>query len=83
MQTLISKTLEARLNKAAELTGRTPQAIISAAIGQYIEQEKWLSNEIKKGIDSAKKHQTVRDNVVWEEFEAFRKQSLEKNRKAA
>jgi len=83
MHPLISKTLEARIEYAVKITGNTPQAVISKALDQYIDHEQWLSEEIKKGIDSAKNNPTIPHKQVWEDFEAFKKQHCDKTRKAA
>lgn len=83
MSISISSAQEKRLNAIAAKTGKTPQAIIRAAIEAYLERGEWLEKAILQGIESATKEARVPHDQVWQNFEKRREQHLKKQRKAA
>lgn len=79
----IPARIESRIAKVAERAGKTPAAIIQAALEAYLERGEWLDNAILQGLKSAAAEPRVAHKKVWENFEKRREQHIKKQRKAA
>jgi predicted transcriptional regulator len=79
----ISAAQTERINRVAIKIGKSPQAIISAALNQFLDRDEWLNKAIGQGIESATKEPRVSHEQAWQNFEKRREQHLKKQHKAA